>query len=381
MSKKRFWSLWSNLHVVEDAKVSPSYGIGRKLVPLLDVLSQTFFHNYSPGQELVVDEAMVKYKGRAKGKVKMPKKPIKNGFKIWCCCCSCCGYLCSFRLYSGKPVDPSTGKRVRDKGMVKRVVKDLANPFEGMNHVLYMDNFFTSGPLVDELAALKIYVVGTIQQRATGFPNSLKGIKIPKGSYLAQKVGGTCYYVFHDRKVVSFVSNVFPEAMDPVAWLPIGSRTFQSQLIPPVVPPYNKYMGAVDRLSQVRRTYGYDRKCKRYWFRLFFQFLDYAVDNAHILYMHNCRQFKMKPMSLYSFRLNLVEILNKYRKQPVPRPCASIVVGCSLKRVSDIGLKRGRCQHCVLVKKSPIHHTNFGCSQCRVRLCKIPCFAEFHQDS
>ena len=93
----------------------------------------------------------MKYKGHIKGKVRMPKKPIKMGFKIWCCCCSCCGYLCTFQVYEGKPTDPSTGKQVPEKGMVKRVVMELVSPFFGLNHVLYLDNFFTSGPLVSEL--------------------------------------------------------------------------------------------------------------------------------------------------------------------------------------------------------------------------------------
>ena len=36
----------------------------------------------------------------------MPNKPIKAGFKVWSCCCSCCGYLCTFQVYEGKPIDP-----------------------------------------------------------------------------------------------------------------------------------------------------------------------------------------------------------------------------------------------------------------------------------
>ena len=139
--------------------------MGSKIKPVLDVLSETFFGSYSPAQELCVDEAMAKYKGHARGKVRMPKKPIKLGFKIWVSACSCCGYMCTFRMYDGKPTDPCTGKKVSEKGLVKRVVKDLLAPFEGMNHVVYMDNFFTCGPLVDELSQMKIYVVGTIKKR------------------------------------------------------------------------------------------------------------------------------------------------------------------------------------------------------------------------
>ena len=71
---------------------------------------------------------------------------------MWCCCCSCCGYLCTFQVYEGKPIDPATGKSTSEKGMVARVVKDLVGPLSGLNHVVYMDNYFTSGPLVEELA-------------------------------------------------------------------------------------------------------------------------------------------------------------------------------------------------------------------------------------
>ena len=33
---------------------------------------------YNPGQELSVDEGMVRYNGRVKGKVHMPKKSVKG---------------------------------------------------------------------------------------------------------------------------------------------------------------------------------------------------------------------------------------------------------------------------------------------------------------
>ena len=102
MSRTRFWQLWSNLHVVDNAQIT-SRGLTSKIKPVLDVLERTFFLNYCPGQELSVDEAMIKYKGHARGKVKMPKKPVKIGFKVWYCCCSCCGYLCTFQVYEGRP--------------------------------------------------------------------------------------------------------------------------------------------------------------------------------------------------------------------------------------------------------------------------------------
>ena len=92
-----------------------------------------------------------------------------------------------------------------------------------------------------------------------------------------------------------FVSNVFPEAMETQVVRVQLDRTLQFQSIPPLLPAYNKYMGGVDHLSQVRKIYGFDRKSKRYWIRPFFQFFYYAINNAYLLYKHNCKLFDMPP--------------------------------------------------------------------------------------
>ena len=68
-------------------------------------------------------------------------------------------------------------------------------------------------------------------------------------------------------------------------------------------------MGGVDRLSQVRKTYVFDRKSKRYWIRPFFQFFYYAVNNAYLLYKHNCKLFDLPPKELLDFRADLVKLL------------------------------------------------------------------------
>ena len=84
----------------------------------------------------------------------MPKKPIRVGFKVWSLSCSCCGYLCAFQVCSGKPTD-SSGRKVTEKGLKKRLVTDLVKPFKGANHVVHIDNYYTSGPLIDTLKGVR----------------------------------------------------------------------------------------------------------------------------------------------------------------------------------------------------------------------------------
>ena len=133
-----------------------------RVKPLVHSLQTEFLRNYNPTQEIVVDELMIKCKGRAKGRVVMPKKPVKRGFKMWSLSCSCCGYLCNFQLYAGK----CTAKP--EKGLAKRVVLDLVEPFEGINHVLYLDNYFTSVDLTVALRKKHIYTVGTVKSDSVG---------------------------------------------------------------------------------------------------------------------------------------------------------------------------------------------------------------------
>ena len=43
----------------------------------------------------------------------------------------------------------------------------------------------------------------------------------------------------------------------------------RNQSVPPLLPAYNMFMGGVDRTDQLRKTYGFDRKSKCFWLRLF----------------------------------------------------------------------------------------------------------------
>ena len=42
MSCSRFWSLWTNLHVVDNHSLPATRGLSRKVKPVLDTLGRTF---------------------------------------------------------------------------------------------------------------------------------------------------------------------------------------------------------------------------------------------------------------------------------------------------------------------------------------------------
>ena len=65
---------------------------------------------------------MVKYKGRAKGKLPMPKMPVKIRYR------AAPGYLCNFQAYDGRTRDPVSSKKVSEKGLTMRVAL-ITSPF------------------------------------------------------------------------------------------------------------------------------------------------------------------------------------------------------------------------------------------------------------
>ena len=167
---------------------------------------------------------------------------------------------------------------------------------------------------------------------------------------------------------------------------PEGVLRFQS--VPPLLSAYNKFMGGVGRNDQLRTMYVCDRKSRHYWLRLFFQFFDYGVNNAYLLHKYSCIARNICPKDPLGFRLELVHVLSKVvgsksgsTVQKKTRCNARGDQMCELERVTKIGLKRVRCRHCQLTKRTPVHSTSFGCIVCLVRLCKTPCFGEFHSHS
>ena len=49
-----------------------------------------------------IDEAVVGFKGRIGFKQYLPMKPTKRGYKIWVRAGTVNGYICDFRVYTGK---------------------------------------------------------------------------------------------------------------------------------------------------------------------------------------------------------------------------------------------------------------------------------------
>ena len=106
---------------------------------------------YDPEQKLSLDEAVCGFKGRSKHKTYNPNKPDKYGIKSYMLCESNSGLVLRLEhaLSNQKIID---------------IVKRFTNNLKSKNHIIYMDNFYTSINLTKDLATDKIHSVGTCRK-------------------------------------------------------------------------------------------------------------------------------------------------------------------------------------------------------------------------
>jgi len=97
---------------------------------------------YYPEQNLTIDEAMISFRGRSSMKVYMPLKPIKFGFKAYLLCEASTGYVLAWSMHTGK-------KKVGDA--ISEIVSTLCEGYEGESYHIYMDRFYTTTRVFNEL--------------------------------------------------------------------------------------------------------------------------------------------------------------------------------------------------------------------------------------
>lgn len=403
-TRARFWQLWSNLHLADNndatrpARNEPGYDKIWKLRPLFKKLVDSFQEKFYIGQNVSVDEMMVKGKGKNPLKQYLPLKPIKRGSKVWALGCSCCSYIYDMQVYCGK-VDAGTVEH----GLAFRVVTDLCEPHlaAGNNHVLYVDNFFTSIPLSRHLESVGIYCAGTFRSARKEYPQQLKDPAllrgIQQGEFHTATVGSHVLTVWKDTKVVSFISNVHSSHDDTSVRRKRkqDGEVFQRPC-PPIVKDYNNNMGPVDGSDQMRQAYGIDRKSKRWWLRLFFFLLDVTMVNTYIIYSQWYsvmepqlgNQVKLSHLLFRSYVIQgLVGNFTARRSlgpPPTPMPLSQKFVrrqGHESVHMVRLGLKsRGRCDLCSIgVHETVRCETVYGCAVCVKRLCRDTCHDRYHQ--
>ena len=142
ISRNRFCQILRYLHFVDNTKCIPKgqegYDKLGKIRPFLSLVVSRFQQVFSPSQNLSVDETEVKFKGRLSWRQFMKDKPARFGLKEFTLADSSNGYVLDISVYTGKESDGES------KGLAKRVVLQLMEPFFGLGYRVFTDNYYTS---------------------------------------------------------------------------------------------------------------------------------------------------------------------------------------------------------------------------------------------
>ena len=388
MPRLRYEKLCQYLHcsVVEDEDAGDRLA---KVRPLITLCDRQFKACYTPNQNVSVDEAMIRFDGRLGWKQYMPKKPVKWGMKIWCLCDSETGYCSAFSVYTGATGNPNDGL---DLGY--RVVMNLMRPFLSSNRHVFADNYFTSVHLAKDLLQEDTYLCGTTRRTRREFPNTLAAIPLRSGESAKWTTDDNLVMLckWHDKRDVYMIATN-DSGEDIIKQTRRGNQLVDLS-VPECVARYNKSMGGVDHLDQMRSYYGIGRSGLRWWKYLFWGILNIGVINAFTLWRlcnrplpANSRQFSLK-----TFKVRLIHQLAdpwmNARQAVAPPPLERVrstytlrdtLAGHPLVRIE--GRKRA-CDMCRRHKRRRVSgraiESCFGCSTCNVHLCKDGCFDAFH---
>lgn len=125
--------------------------------PLWDMMNEIWLKYFPGDKHLSIDESMVPYFGKHSTKQHIHGKLIRFGYKIWS--------LCTRLAYIGEPYHGAkTGNINLDLGVGGSVVMNLISKLPQDDHYsFYIDNFFTSLLLLEEVSRGGHNVTGTLR--------------------------------------------------------------------------------------------------------------------------------------------------------------------------------------------------------------------------
>lgn len=286
MALKRYEEIKRYLHFINNDEIQNNNKDSFvKVRPFLNILAETFSSAATPSQYLAIDEMIIPFKGRNRSKQYIKSKPKKWGFKVWVRA-SADGYVGTFEMYQS-----SNSKEKTELGVIGDTVSRLCKGIEGVNHKMFLDNLFTSVPLLLNLKEKAIYVVGTLRaNRLQGASEKLVDIKTLQkqergSSSITTSSSNISILRWTDNKIVHVISSFSgKEPQDTVKRWDRKKKIHIEIPRPQAIKQYNRFMGGVDMADKMVAHYPHGTKSKKFYMRIVFHFMNVAIINAWILY-------------------------------------------------------------------------------------------------
>ena len=423
ISKNRWQQIDRFFHISAPNRRS-NQSVFEKLEPLSEHLRLKFKSYWSTGTYLAVDETIQRFMGRAKEIVNIPTKPEPEGFKIWVL--ANCGYVLDW-LYHCKgdnkgPVDLND-YFTKELGFSKTqaVVLDLLSQHgiaDQFQHIIWLDNLFTSVRLLTQLEDDGFGAAGTVRTTRTkrekneaksgtkaqqkelqkekehnrGLDLRLTDLKIKHNVQLEWGKLYACLsedkrvleFAWKDQNVVLFMS-IVSNCRDTVTRLrrrptktatnartsraPFQGKDVKELDIPEFIDLHNLFMNGVDVADQLRSYYTTQRTHFKTWKPLWHFLLDTTITNAYKIAHCTPERPNAEPwehLSHRKFRTRLASQLF-FHSERLGAPFQSredLSKHVHPARTSDHGYiirlsgKRKHCMACICAKRTTYHSTS-----------------------
>ncbi|CAM4573597.1 unnamed protein product [Leuciscus chuanchicus] len=372
MARDRFDMIWRYLHLQDN--MDPAVDKTDKLWKIrqwMDLLLVRFQALYEVNGFVSVDESMVKYKGRLGFRQYLPMKPVKWGIKVWVMAESKTGYVTNFQVYTGA----IQGKTEKD--LAHRIVSDLVAPYYGSNLSVYMDNFYTSVKLMEDLKVRGVQACGTVRANRKDLPKIkqlTKKAELNKHEFNVAQRDDLTFCIWQDTKAVMVLSNYHdPTAHGFVRRKANGQRQTEVR-VPACLADYQQHMKGVDLLDQMVGYYQIHHRSTKWWRRLFFYFVTVACYNAFVAARSaGGAEWKYRRGGYKDWLEDLTqELIVPVTARSAPNVLPTSPTGASAEHdLVQINKKRKTCRECSLkhcgtdVRPGS---TLMGCRQCNLPL-------------
>lgn len=218
MTRNRFIQILRYLHFVDNEsefakrpKDSPDHDKLYKIQDLLNIIRGNIKGALNLERNIVIDETLVKFKERVGFRQFLSAKPGRFGVKNFTVSESSSGYVWDLDVYAGK-----TGHDPQ-KGLAYHVVRKLMQGLEGKGFNLFVDNWYSSPQLFQDLAEVGISACGTVHAKRKGLPSNIMNLKakdiksMKRGQSVFRQKGCLTACTWKDNKHVHMLTNSLQE--------------------------------------------------------------------------------------------------------------------------------------------------------------------------
>lgn len=407
-SRNTFQAILSNLQVVDSTKFNRAQrnsDLLYKVRPMLDMMERTFNNSYRPGRDISVDEGCCPFKGRLKFKCFNPAKPNRWHLKIYEVNDAKTGFCMGFEVYSGKgrtrcantagTMDPNCTETTK-------IVFGLLEKSRLLDkgHQVYMDNYYSSPELFDELHARTTFCTGTVRLTRKDISKAVIEAKLKPGDCVFRRRGPLLLFRWYEKRQVKVLTTIHEAVMVETG----RTRRDGTKIVKPeAIYHYCKKMGGVDLHDQLLNYYSFLRKSLKWSRKLLIHLFNMVILNSYILNKY----FGSEKLTHDEYRDKIVKHLlakglSCYRI-PLPPVFSRRISGRHAseheeKRLTErhfptnipVGEGRKRkkpCRPCFVCNKLPgvpaeiripVKRTSFWCEDCGKPLCISPCFQIYH---